>query len=164
MKKMISMALILNLLTAGVFGQCTATSGAKSAKQLSSIQAVKNGLVNHPDLMVITGRIIDAETKQPITDARINFDKFGDELVSAAIDKEGNYALALNKKEIGEQVRIIFKVDGYQRYIAKSVRSDKPLVSLDLRLRPDGSKQGNNMADMKYSLSDDMSNTMVVKF
>jgi hypothetical protein len=61
-------------------------------------------------------------------------------------------------------VRIIFKVDGYQRYIAKSVRSDRALVDLDLRLHPEAGKQSNNMNEMQYSLSEDMSNTMVVKF
>src|SRR5271156_1977094 len=87
----------------------------KTTKLLPSTQAVMNSVVNHPDLMVITGRIMDAETQLPITDAKINFDKFGDELVNAAIDKEGNYALTINKKEVGDQIRIIFKIEGYER-------------------------------------------------
>ena len=145
-------------------GQLSAQSAEpKSVKLLSSTQAVLNSVVNNPDLMVITGRIIDAETSLPITDAKINFDKFGDELVNAAIDKQGNYALAINKKEIGEQIRVIFKIEGYQRYIAKSIKCDKPVVDLDLDLYPDANSQASN-AHIKYTLSDDPNNMMVIKF
>ena len=135
----------------------------KTTKLLPTTQAVMNSVVNHPDLMVITGRIMDAETQLPITDAKINFDKFGDELVNAAIDKDGNYALAINKKEVGDQIRIIFKIEGYERYIAKAVKCDKPFVDLDLNLWPDGSKQASN-ANIKYTLSSDPLNTLVIKF
>ena len=145
-------------------GQLSAQSSqAKQTRLLSSTQAVMNSVVNHPDLMVITGRIMDAETKLPITDAKINFDKFGDELVNASIDKDGNYALAINKKEVGDQIRVIFKIEGYQRYIAKAVKCDKPIVDLDLNLSPDDSKQSSN-AIIKYTLSDDPYNTLVIKF
>lgn len=133
------------------------------SKLLPSTQAVLNSVVNHPDLMVITGRIMDAETQLPITDAKINFDKFGDELVNAAIDKDGNYALAINKKEVGDQIRVIFKIEGYQRYTAKAVKCDKPFVDLDLSLWPDGSKEAST-ANIKYTLSADPFNTLVIKF
>jgi hypothetical protein len=158
-----SLVLFLLGLTLTV-GQLSAQSAApKSVKLLSSTQAVMNSVINNPDLMVITGRITDAETQLPITDAKINFDRFGEELVNAAIDKEGNYALAINKKEIGEQIRIIFKIEGYQRYIAKSVKCDKPIVDLDLDLWPDDSKQASS-AHIRYTLSDDPNNTLVIKF
>ena len=145
-------------------GQLSAQSAApKSAKLLSSTQAVMNTVLHNPDLMIITGKIMDAKTQLPITDAKINFDKFGEELVNASIDNQGNYALAINKKEIGDQIRVIFKIEGYQRYIAKSVRCDKSIVDLDLELFPDDSKQASN-AHIVYTLSDDPSNTMVIKF
>lgn len=145
-------------------GQLSAQSTApKSEKLLSSTQAVMNSVLHNPDLMIITGKIMDAKTQLPITDAKINFDKFGDELVNASIDNQGNYALAINKKEIGDQIRIIFKIDGYQRYIAKSVKCDKAIVDLDLDLYPDESKQASN-AHIVYTLSDDPNNTLVIKF
>ena len=157
--------LILILVTFGLLIGPNTTQAAKamSAKLLPTTQAVINSVVNNPDLMVITGRIVDAENYQPITDAKINFDKFGDELVSAAIDKDGNYALALSKKEVGEQVRIIFKIDGYQKYIARAVRTNSPVVDLDLYLRADDSKDVST-ARVKYALSDDPFNTLVIKF
>jgi hypothetical protein len=159
MKNLILFLLSLTLLG----GQLSAQSTISKAKLLPSTQAVMNSVVNHPDLMIITGRITDAETTLPITDAKINFDKFGDELVNAAIDKDGNYALAINKKEVGEQIRVTFKIEGYQRYIAKAIRCDKPFVDLDLNLWPDDSKQASN-AQIKYTLSDDPNNTLVIKF
>jgi hypothetical protein len=135
----------------------------KTTKLLPSTQAVMNSVVNHPELMVVTGKIMDAETSLPITDAKINFDKFGDELVNAAVDKDGNYALAINKKEVGDQIRVIFKIEGYQRYTAKAIKCDRPFVDLDLSLWPDDSKE-TSTANIKYTLSNDPSNTLVIKF
>ena len=160
MKKLI---LFLVGLTLGVGQLAAQTAQVKQTKLLSSTQAVISSVVNHPDLMVITGRITDAETKLPITDAKINFDKFGDELIHAAIDKDGNYALAISKTEVGDQVRIIFKIEGYKSYTAKSVKCDKTYVDLDLNLWPDASRQASN-ASTKYTLNDDPFGTLVVKF
>lgn len=160
MKRLIAAFLCLSLIAANLSAQVTAHA---QAKLLPSTQAVINMLVSQPDLMVVTGRLTDADTKQPITDAKINFDKFGDELVNAAIDKDGNYALALNRKEIGEQVRIIFKIEGYQRYVARCVKSNNAVVDLDLNLWPDDGRPF-NLANAKYSLSDDPYNTLVIKF
>ena len=161
MKKFIVILIGLGLMA----GQVSAQGGVRDgkAKLLPTTQAVMNSVVNHADLMVITGKIVDADTYQPITDAKINFDKFGDELVNAAIDKEGNYALAIKKTEVGEQVRIIFKIEGYQKYVAKSVRTNSPVVDLDLYLRADESKDAST-ARVKYALSDDPFNTLVIKF
>jgi len=160
MKKLMLFLAVLTF----TLGQLTAqAANPKTTKLLPSTQAVINSVVNHPDMMVITGRIMDAETSLPITDAKINFDKFGDELVNAAIDKDGNYALAISKKEVGDQIRVIFKIEGYQRYTAKSIRCDKPFVDLDLNLWPDDSKEAST-ASIKYIFKDDPFNTLVVKF
>ena len=161
MKKLVLFLLGLTLVIGQVSAQCG--SHGKTSKLLPSTQAVINSVVNNPNMIVITGSIRDAETSLPITDAKINFDKFGDELVNAAIDKDGNYALAINKKEVGDQIRVIFKIEGYQRYIAKSIRCDKPFVDLDLNLWPDDSKQAST-ASIKYVFKDDPFNTLVVKF
>lgn len=161
MKKLVLFLLGLTIASSQISAQTVSTT--KTVKLLSSTQAVMNSVVNNPDMMVITGRIVDAETQLPITNAKINFDKFGDELVNAAIDKQGYYALAINKKEVGEQIRVIFKIEGYQRYIAKSIKCDKSYVDLDLNLWPDDSKQVST-ANIKYTLSDDPFNTLVIKF
>jgi hypothetical protein len=161
MKKLVLFLLGVTLAVSQISAQTV--SPTKTVKLLSSTQAVMNSVVNNPDMMVITGRIVDAETQLPITNAKINFDKFGDELVNAAIDKQGYYALAINKKEVGEQIRVIFKIEGYQRYTAKSVKCDKSYVDLDLNLWPDDSKQAST-ANIKYTLSDDPFNTLVIKF
>jgi hypothetical protein len=161
MKRFFLILVGLGLMAGQVSGQSEVGNG--KAKLLPSTQAVLNSAVNHPELMVITGRIVDAETFQAINDAKINFDKFGDELVNAAIDKDGNYALAISKKEVGDQVRIIFKIEGYQKYIAKSVRTNASVVDLDLYLRADESKQVST-ANVKYALGDDPFNTLVIKF
>ncbi|MFN8308771.1 MAG: hypothetical protein U0T73_02295 [Chitinophagales bacterium] len=131
-------------------------------KLLSTTQEVVNLMINHPDILVVTGKIYDAETQKPITDARINFNKFGDELLKAAIDKDGNYALAIQKKEIGDPISIIFKVEGYRKYTAYNIKKSAAVVDLDLKLQPDFSKE--NSSAVKYVLNDDPFNTLVIKF
>ena len=160
MKKVITIFLVLVTFAIPTFAQSTT---GKTTKLLPTTQAVMNSVVNNADLMVITGKIVDADSHQPITDAKINLNKFGDELVNAAIDKDGNYALAINKKEIGDQVMITFKIDGYQKYTARCVKKDKPVVDLDLFLSPDDSRASSS-AKVSYTLSDDPFNTLVIKF
>jgi len=157
------LVVFLSALCLAIGGLSAQEAQAKPVKLLPSTQAVMNSVINHPELMIITGRIVDAETQLPITDAKINFDKFGDELVHAAIDKDGNYALSINTKEVGDQIRVIFKIEGYQRYIAKSIKCDKQYVDLDLNLWPENYKQAST-ANIKYTLSDDPFNTLVIKF
>ena len=159
MKRLVLILAILGIITS----QASAQNCGSKSKLLPTTQAVINSAANHPDMMVITGKIVDAETYNTITDAKINFDKFGDELVSAAIDKDGNYAVALNKKEIGENVRVIFKIEGYQKFIAKSIRTSSPMVGLDLYLKADESRNTSS-ATVKYVLNDDPYNTLVIKF
>jgi hypothetical protein len=160
MKRILTIFLALGIISGSVFSQAPA---AQTSKLLSSTQAVLNSVINNPDMIVITGKMVDADTHEPITDAKINFNRFGDELVNAALDKDGNYALALNKKEIGEQVRITFKIEGYQKYVAKCVKKDKAVVDLDLFLNPDYTNNPTS-ANMKYTLNNDAFNTLVIKF
>ena len=160
MKKLFLILAVLGLMA----GQASAQSCSHKATLLPTTQAVVNSAVNHPEVMVITGKIVDAESYKTISDAKINFDKFGDELVSAAIDKDGNYAIALNKKEMGEYIRVIFKIEGYQKYIAKSIKTSTPRVGLDLYLKAEESNQSSTAEVVKYKLNDDPYNTLVVKF
>ncbi|MFN8276671.1 MAG: hypothetical protein U0T84_04265 [Chitinophagales bacterium] len=157
MKKMGILAGLLLLLGGGIMGKTPANE-----KLVLSTQEVMNLMINNPNVMVVTGRILDAETRQPITDAKINFDKFGDELIKAAIDKNGNYALAIQKTEIGDPISIIFKVEGYHKYVASNIRKTANVVDLDLKLQPESSKELSS--GTRYMLNDDPFNTLVIKF
>lgn len=159
MKKLMMILMAVGLVATSLQAQ----SCNDRAKLLPSTQAVLNTAAGQSDVMVLSGKIVDAETYQTIKDARINFDKFGDELVAASLDKDGNYAVALNKKAMGEQVRVIFKIDGYQKYIAKAIHTNASLVGLDLYLRADEAREA-SAADVKYALSDDPFNKMIIKF
>ncbi|MBS1625916.1 MAG: hypothetical protein JST83_17985 [Bacteroidetes bacterium] len=157
MKKLMMILIAVGLVATNLQAQTC----SDKAKLLPSTQAVLNAAINHPEVMVISGKLVDAETYQTIKDAKINFDKFGDELVAASLDQDGNYAVALNKGAMGESVRVIFKIDGYQKYIAKSIKTNTALVGLDLYLKADEAKE---VADVKYALSDDPFNKLVIKF
>lgn len=125
-------------------------------------QSVTNQVVTNPDVLVITGKIIDATTDEPVTNAKINFDRFGDELLQASIDDVGNYAIALNKKELGEPIRVVFKISGYKRFVIKAVEKNATYVDADIFLQPVESEEKSN-ANIKYMLREDPFNTMVIK-
>lgn len=125
-------------------------------------QAVVSTAVKNPDVLIVTGKIIDAASKKPITNARINFDKFGEELLQASIDDKGNYALALNKKELGEPMRLIFKVAGYKRFIFKNISKQETYVEADIILSPVEEVEKSNV-QVKYKMNDDPFNPLVIK-
>ncbi|MCX6198501.1 MAG: hypothetical protein NTY88_04650 [Bacteroidetes bacterium] len=74
----------------------------------------------------------------------------------------GNYAIALNKKELGEPVRVIFKVAGYKRYVVKNIDKQATYLDADIFLQPMESDEKSN-ANIKYIMGDDPFNTMVIK-
>lgn len=119
----LSVGFLLSLVCGNLSAQNTLTAG--NTNLTAGPQAVTNHAITNPDVLVITGKIVDAVTKLPVANAKINFDKFGDELLQASIDDKGNYALALNKKELGEPIRVIFKIAGYKRYVIKSFDKKK---------------------------------------
>ncbi len=158
--KTLRTALLSFCLLGGLFGQnLMAQSQSDITNLLPSTQAVMNAVVSNPNLVIVTGRIVDALTNLPITDAKINFSKFGTELVNAAIDKNGNYALALDKTKLGDQIKLLFNVEGYDNFVAKALSKVAPIVDVDLRLTP-----SSNNTTYKYTLSDDPFNKLVIKF
>jgi len=156
----LSVGFLLSLVCGNLSAQNTLTAGQTNLT--AGPQAVTNHAVTNPDVLVVTGKIIDAVTRKPIGNAKINFDKFGEELLQASIDEKGNYALALNKKELGEPVRVIFKIAGYKRYVIKSVDKTQTYLDADIFLQPVDSDEKSN-ANVKYIMNDDPFNTMVIK-
>lgn len=154
-------AVTLSAFVCGNLSAQSTTSCYKSAIP-STTQAVVNTAIANQDILVISGKIMDAVAKQPIANAKINFDKFGEELLQASIDEKGNYALALNKKELGEPIRVIFKIQGYKRYVIKNIDKAQTYLDADIYLQPAESDE-KSIADIKYIMSDDPFNTMVIK-
>src|SRR3954468_19073399 len=154
----------VGLLLAFVCGNLSAqnTSTAGKTNLSAGPQAVANHAVTNPDILVVTGKIIDASTGKPIANAKINFYKFGEEWLQASVDDNGNYALALNKKELGEPIRVVFKVGGYKRYAIKNIDKGKTYIDADIFLQPADSDEKSN-ANIKYIMRDDPFNTMVIK-
>ena len=156
----LSVGFLLSLVCGNLSAQNTLTAGKTNLT--AGPQAVTNHAITNPDVLVITGKIVDAVTKLPIANAKINFDKFGEELLQASIDDKGNYALALNKKELGEPIRMIFKIQGYKRYVIKSVDKNQTYIDADIYLQPMESDE-TSTGNVKYILNDDPFNTMVIK-
>ena len=151
------LSILLALLCGNLSAQSTQTSNVTAPDAACSQLSANNA-----DVLVVTGKIIDADTKQPIKNAKINFDKFGDELLHASIDDKGNYAIVLNKKELGEPIRLIFKIAGYKRFAVKNIDKTVSHLDADLFLQPDGSDTKSD-AKVKYIMNDSPFNTMVIK-
>ena len=156
----LSMGFLLALVCGNLSAQNTLTAG--NTNLTAGPQAVTNHAITNPDVLVITGKIVDAVTKLPVANAKINFDKFGDELLQASIDDKGNYALALNKKELGEPIRVIFKIAGYKRYVIKSFDKKETYVDADIFLQPMDSEEKSS-ADVKYIMNDNPFSSLVIQ-
>ena len=156
----LSVVFLLSLVCGNLSAQNTLTAG--NTNLTAGPQAVTNHAITNPDVLVITGKIVDAVTKLPVANAKINFDKFGDELLQASIDDKGNYALALNKKELGEPIRVIFKIAGYKRYVIKSFDKKETYVDADIFLQPMDSEEKSS-ADVKYIMNDNPFSSLVIQ-
>ncbi len=130
-------------------------------KQAPATQAVLTALITNPNVVVISGKLIDASNSKPITNAKINFGKMGSAVVNAAVDKDGNYALAINKDVIKNHATLSFKIDGYNDLEIKRVNTKRELQQMDVRLLP---IETHEVPNVKYVLSDDPYNTLVIKF
>lgn len=156
----ITLGFLLAIVCGNLSAQSTSTTGTNTISEHP--QQVINHAVTNPDVLVITGRILDAVTRKPVDNATINFEKFGDELLQASIDKKGNYALAMNKKELGEPIRVIFKINGYKRYVIPNIDKTQTYIDADIFLQPLESEEKSS-ANVKYTMSDDPFNVMVIK-
>jgi len=146
---------LLALVCGNLSAQNTQTTGENNSITAST------SLAANQDVLVMTGRIIDAESKEPIKNAKINFDKFGEELLHASIDDNGNYSIVLNKKELGEPIRVIFKIAGYKRFVVKSVKKSVTHLTADLFLEPEETATKSN-ASIRFT-DDSPFNTTVIK-
>jgi hypothetical protein len=164
MKSNTLITLSLGFLFALVCGNVSAQSTKKAGETnlTAGPQAVTNTAVTNPDVLVLTGKIVDATTQKPVTNAKINFDKFGDEVLQASIDDKGNYALALNKKEMGEPVRVIFKVNGFKKYVVKNLDRDATYVDADIFLQPMDTEAKSD-AKITYKMDDNPFNPLVIR-
>jgi hypothetical protein len=164
MKTKFALYLCLGILLTLICGNVSAqnTIITETSPNTPEAQAVINNAVTNPNVLVITGKIVDAKTKLPVGKAKINFDKFGTELIQASIDEKGNYALALNKSELGDPIRIIFKVAGYKRYTVKSVDKNSTYVDIDVYLQPTESEEKSN-GNVTYKMDDNPFNPLVIK-
>ena len=156
----LGLGFLLALVCGNLNAQSTPTTGETSLT--AGPQSVANHAVTNPNVLVVTGKILDAKTGKPIANAKINFDKFGDELLQASIDDKGNYALALNKKEIGEPVRVIFRIAGYKKFVVKSLDKSKTYADVDVYLQPMESEEKSN-GNITYKMDDNPFNPLVIQ-
>lgn len=152
----------LGFLLALACGNLSAQTTSTGSSSSSETQAVVNSAVSNPNVLVVTGRIINAETRKPIKHTDLNFDKFGDEVLKASIDENGNYALALNKQAMGEPIRLVFRIPGYKRYIAKNIDKTKTYVDIDVYMYPLESEEKSE-GEVTYQMNDSPFNPLVIK-
>lgn len=157
----LGLALLLAVMCGNLSAQSTSTTGTTSPTAATS-QSVINTMVTNPNVLVITGKIYDATTQKPIDNAKINFDKAGVQLMHASIDEQGNYTVALNKDQMGDAVKVLFKVSGYKRYMLKNLDKNANYVDVDVYLEPvnsDDSESGH----VTYVMDDSPFNPLVIK-
>ncbi len=163
MDRIFSFAVALGLILSTFGTQLSAQETAKTTD--SSPQTIATAAFAKPDILVISGTVYNAKTGQPILDTRMNLDKMGEELDDAAMDKTGKYAMALKKDELGDPTRIIFKVPGFKKYIAKNIDRTASAVTIDIYMEPE-EESGKSTSKIIYSyeLTNDAFNTVIIEF
>lgn len=165
--KNLSARVMALILTMGAFlGQVSAQETDNITyqdKKFSNSQMVAAKASADENVLIISGKILDATTMQPVGKAKINLDKFGDELVQASIDNDGRYAIALRKDELGEPMRITFKIPGYKRYVVKNIDKRQSFADVNVLLEPEDSKQ-KSTGNVVYKMSSDPFNPLVLRF
>lgn len=147
---------IVALFSGSVFAQNRAEKiSAEDHLHCNTSQVLKSELI-------VRGKIMDAETGKPIGNARLNYDLFDKELMHGAVDEKGNYTLVLKKDELGAPVRLIFKVKGYKKFVARRINKHAGQVNVDVYLKPLESSE-HSAADIRYIMSDDPYNTLVIR-
>lgn len=153
----------LGFLLAFACGNLSAqTSSTGSSSTSTEAQAVVNSAVTNPDIMVVTGRLIDATTKKPIDNAKMKVDRINNVVLNAHIDDNGNYAVVLNKKEMAKPIRVVFKVTGYKRYVAKAIDKESASVGIDIYMQPLDSEEKSE-AEVTNQMNESPFNPLVIK-
>ena len=124
-------------------------------------QTVLNILARHPNALVVSGKLYNAANGKIISDAKLNLSKLNAGVLAAAVDKDGNYAVALNKDLVNQNTTLTFMIDGYKDIKLKKVKMNKDHYVQDVRISPEEKK---DPTVIRYVLSDDPFNTLVIKF
>src|SRR5262249_55612783 len=87
-----------------------------------------------PGTVVISGKVVDAETKQPIKSFRVVPRHAGgswiqDEAIRAS---EGRFQLRRTRGELAQQVRI--EADGYQPEVSREIKNSEEKAALEFAL------------------------------
>lgn len=128
---------------------------------IPATQTVLNILAKQPNALVVTGKLYNAASGKVISDAKLNLSKLNAGVLAAAVDKDGNYAVALNKDLVNQNTTLTFMIDGYKDIKLKKIKMNKDHYVQDVRISPEEKK---DPTVIRYVLSDDPFNTLVIKF
>lgn len=93
-----------------------------------------------PPALVVTGKIADASTKEPVKKFRIVPGKRWSDGEIFWSDREGydgadgEYRIQRNRGHIAHFVRV--EADGYQRAVSREIKSDEGKITIDFELQP----------------------------
>jgi Icc-related predicted phosphoesterase len=152
------------ILSVSTFCQEAVNISVRQKKIANFPQEVAAKASTDANILIISGKILNAATLQPIGKTKINVDKLGDELVQASIDSNGNYAIALKKDELGEPIRIIFRVPGFKKFVAKHIDKSKSFADINILLEPEFSHTKKAGTSVVYKMNTDPFNPLVLKF
>jgi sulfite exporter TauE/SafE len=157
MDRIFSFAVALGLILSTFGSQLSAQETAKTTDSATHKTEAS------ADLLILSGTLYNSKTGEPIEDITMNLEKFGEELHQASMDKAGGYVIALKRDELGGSTRIIFKVPGYKKFIAKHINRTAKNLAMDIYLEPE-TEEGKSTSRISYSFVNDGFNTMIVKF
>lgn len=102
----------------------------------STVNAQSKNLLNTQDVLILKGKLIDAESLNPIQQSVINLDVEKSGMLLFDMDENGNYLMVFNKENLSFPFKLSFDFEGYENFEAKKITYKEDFVKMDIELTP----------------------------
>lgn len=130
----------------------------------SNTNAQSKNLLNTQDVLILKGKLVEAETLKSIQQSIVNLDLKESGMLLFDMDENGNYLMVFNKEQLSFPFKMSFNFEGHENFEAKKITAKDDFVKMDIELEPiKEQRMVNTQAKMKKWESNAVVSTIVVK-
>lgn len=131
--------------------------------QSGSTAEVLNMQLNNQNLVIVSGYFVNSKTGDALQNVSFRLNDEKPEIVSCAIDKNGRYVIAVDKRYVENDLQIRFKIDGYKKTATMNIPLTEDLVYKNIALR-ENQNISYEQADKTVYMTDEPFSVLVWKF
>jgi hypothetical protein len=102
----------------------------------SNTNAQSKNFLNTQDVLILKGKLVEAETLKPIQQSIVNLDLEESGMLLFDMDEKGNYLMVFNKEHLSFPFKMSFNFEGYEDFEAKKITAKDDFVKMDIELEP----------------------------